>query len=289
MKILITGANGEVGSDLVNFMVKKNHKIYAIYRSTKKKIFKKNKNLVWIKHDFYRKILKKPKVDIIINCIAAHSFSKKKNFNELVKSNIIALKNLIEYAKNNKIKFIFNLSTVSIYGKIENSNLTEEYVPNSQDDLGLTKYFGELLLFNASINYINIRLPGVLTLSQNFSRPWIKTIIKKIKNNQPLDLFNYKSKFNNLIDTHEIVNFIEFFLKKKLFKKKIKKTFNLAASKPITIEKIVKIIKKYYFSTSKEIIRKNLSTSYIIDVSKIYKNYGFYPSATKNILKRNLL
>ena len=53
MKILITGANGEVGSDLVNFMVKKNHKIYAIYRSTKKKIFKKNKNLVWIKHDFY--------------------------------------------------------------------------------------------------------------------------------------------------------------------------------------------------------------------------------------------
>ena len=28
MKILITGANGEVGSDLVNFMVKKNHKIY---------------------------------------------------------------------------------------------------------------------------------------------------------------------------------------------------------------------------------------------------------------------
>ena len=89
--------------------------------------------------------------------------------------------------------------------------------------MGLTKYFGELLLFNASINYINIRLPGVLTLSQNFSRPWIKTIIKKIKNNQPLDLFNYKSKFNNLIDTHEIVNFIEFFLKKKLFKKKLKK------------------------------------------------------------------
>jgi len=39
MKILITGANGEVGSDLVNFMVKKNHKIYATYRSAKKKFF----------------------------------------------------------------------------------------------------------------------------------------------------------------------------------------------------------------------------------------------------------
>ena len=216
-------------------------------------------------------------------------FFKKKNFNELVNSNIIALKNLIEYAKNDKTKFIFNLSTVSIYGKIENPHLTEDYAPKRQDDLGLTKYFGELLLINASINYINIRLPGVLTSSQNFSRPWIKTTIKKIKNNECLNLFNYKSKFNNLIDTHEIVNFIEFFLKKKLFKKKIKKTFNLAASMPITMEKIIKMIKKYYLSTSKEIIRKNPSKSYTIDVSKIYKYYGFYPSTTKNILKRNLL
>ena len=143
-------------------------------------------------------------------------------------------------------------------------------------------HFGELLLFNASINYINIRLPGVLTSSQNFSRPWIKTTIKKIKNNKSLNLFN---AFINLIlsfITHEIVNFIEFFLKKKLFKKKIKKTFNLAASKPITMEKIIKMIKKYYLSTSKEIIRKNPSKSYTIDVSKIYKNYGTY-STTKNI------
>ena len=55
------------------------------------------------------------------------------------------------------------------------------------------------------------------------------------------------------------------------------------------MEKIIKMIKKYYLSTSKEIIRKNPSKSYTIDVSKIYKNYGFYPSTTKNILKRNLL
>ena len=38
MKIIITGANGELGSDLVNLFVKKKHKVYAIYRNNKKKI-----------------------------------------------------------------------------------------------------------------------------------------------------------------------------------------------------------------------------------------------------------
>ena len=49
-----------------------------------------------------------------------------------------------------------NLSTISFYGEIESSNLTEEYIPKNQDNLGLTKFCGELLLFNGSINYINL-------------------------------------------------------------------------------------------------------------------------------------
>ena len=289
MKILITGATGELGDDLVNFMIKKNHKIYATYRNIKKKKINTNKNLFWIKHDFSKKLLKNPKVDIVINCIAAHNFSKKRNFTDLVESNIVALKNIIKYAEDNKIKLIFNLSTVSIYGKIENSNLTEEYIPKNQDNLGLTKFCGESLLFNSSINYINLRLPGVLTLSKNFNRPWLKTIIKKIKNNEPINIYNHKKKFNNVIDVYEINRFINFFLEKKLFKKKIQRTFNLSALKPINMIDIIKVIKKYYLSNSKIMIRKNIMNSYTVNISKICKQLNFFPSTTLNIIKRNLL
>ena len=289
MKILITGATGELGADLVNFMIKKNHKIYATYRNIKKKKINTNKNLFWIKHDFSKKLLKNPKVDIVINCIAAHNFSKKRNFTDLVESNIVALKNIIKYAEDNEIKLIFNLSTVSIYGKIENSNLTEEYIPKNQDNLGLTKFCGESLLFNSSINYINLRLPGVLTLSKNFNRPWLKTIIKKIKNNEPINIYNHKKNFNNVIDVYEINRFINFFLEKKLFKKKIQRTFNLSALKPINMIDIIKVIKKYYLSNSKIMIRKNIMNSYTVNISKICKQLNFFPSTTLNIIKRNLL
>jgi len=289
MKILITGATGELGADLVNFMIKKNHKIYTTYKNIKKKKINTNKNLFWIKHDFSKKLLKNPKVDIVINCIAAHNFSKKRNFTDLVESNIVALKNIIKYAEDNKIKLIFNLSTVSIYGKIENSNLTEEYIPKNQDNLGLTKFCGESLLFNSSINYINLRLPGVLTLSKNFNRPWLKTIIRKIKNNEPINIYNHKKNFNNVIDVYEINRFINFFLEKKLFKKKIQRTFNLSALKPINMIDIIKVIKKYYLSNSKIMIRKNIMNSYTVNISKICKQLNFFPSTTLNIIKRNLL
>ena len=55
MKILITGANGTIGSDLVKFF-SKNYKVYGVYR-TSNKINKsmKSKNIIWIMHDLKKK------------------------------------------------------------------------------------------------------------------------------------------------------------------------------------------------------------------------------------------
>ena len=67
-------------------------------------------------------------------------FLKKNKIADLINSNIVSLKNIIKYAEENKIKLIINLSTISIYGRIDNLNLTEKYVPKDQDNLGLTKF-----------------------------------------------------------------------------------------------------------------------------------------------------
>ena len=82
MVILIAGANGLIGRDLVKNL-SKNYKIIAIYRSNKKNIIK-NKNVQFIKHDFSKNLKFSLSLmpDYLVNCIATHEFSKKKNYFE---------------------------------------------------------------------------------------------------------------------------------------------------------------------------------------------------------------
>ena len=75
--MLITGASGKIGSDLVKFF-SKNHKVYALYR--KKNLVTRslrNKNIKWIKQDIIKNFHKKINTKIIIHCAGVHSFSKK--------------------------------------------------------------------------------------------------------------------------------------------------------------------------------------------------------------------
>ena len=73
-KILITGANGTIGSDLVNFFSKKN-KIIALYRTpnfVSKNL--KNKNIRWVRQDLKKKALGKINPKVIIHCAVSHEF-----------------------------------------------------------------------------------------------------------------------------------------------------------------------------------------------------------------------
>ena len=287
MKIMITGANGQVGIDLLELLIMQDIQVYANFRDKKNQKFLKHKNIKWIKHDFQNILKRRIKIDILINCIASHNFSKKKNFSDYMNSNIIAVKNIKKFAILNKVKLILNLSTISVYGKIKVNKLKENYIPDKPCELGITKLTGERVLDN-SVNFINLRLPGVLTSSANYTRPWLKNLIYKLKKNKKIIVSNYERKFNNLIDTVDIVRFINHILKYKLYKNKINKDFNLSASNPIKLSQIINLIKENYLSKSKLMIKKNNMPSYIIDNTKIINTFKFYPSSVKDIVLRNL-
>ena len=286
MNILVTGANGIVARDLIKILLKKNHKIYGIYR-TKNFIIKKicHKRLIWIKHDLIKKLKLKSKIDIIIHCAVVHNFSKKKKFSDFINTNVVALKNLIDHSKIFGIKLIINFSTVAIYGHIQEKKLNENYEPKNQDMLGLTKYLSEKILYLQPINFINLRLPGILCLKKNNHRPWLQILINKIKNNKNVIVYNANNYFNNVIDTKEIARLI---LKLIIKKKIIRDTFHLSASRPLKLIKIIKMIKSKYKSKSKIQNSNSIKKSFTISTNKIEKMLSYKPSSTKNIILRNL-
>ena len=105
--MLITGANGRIGSDLVKFFSIKT-KVYALYRNNNKiNRNLKNKNIIWIKHDLKKKLKRKINSKMIIHCAGIHSFSKNNDFDSYINSNIIGLKNLLEFATKKILKKLF--------------------------------------------------------------------------------------------------------------------------------------------------------------------------------------
>ena len=194
MSILVSGASGQIGSDLVRNL-SKNFKIIAIF-NTKKKIIEQ-KNVVWIKHNFEKKLLKKFKnrQKYIIHCAVNQKYfqnNKKKYF----QSDNLIMENIIDFAKKNKSHFILNLSSIDVYGFINKSFVNEKYLPVQPNIYGKMKLKLEKKLYKENINFVNLRLPGVLSKNnQNLKRPWLNNIVNQIKRNEKISIFNQKKKY----------------------------------------------------------------------------------------------
>ena len=283
MKILISGANGVVGSDLVKFFSKKN-KVYAIYRSSNfvnKKM--KSKNIFWIKHDLIKKIKVNFKPDIVIHCAVVHSFSKKNDKKNLINSNILGLLNILDFCNQQKVKKIFHLSSINVYGEIKKNILNEKHAFQNPDLLGISKIMMEKIIQTQKIDYLNLRLPGIVGYQINDPRrPWISKILNLIKNNKKVSIFNSNKNFNNIVDTYEIYRIINYFKNKK----NLRDTVNFSASNPIKLYKIIELMSKKLNSRSKIIYQKKKTKHFILSNSKLRKLYNFEPSSTKKIIKR---
>ena len=277
-KILILGTSGEVGSDLLKYF-SDDYYVYALQRTSQKKDIKKE-NIKYIYHDFTKPLKSKIKPQIIINCIVTHDFSKKNKFSDLIINNCLSILNITEFAKFNKIKIV-NLSSVVIFNGYNKNLLSEKSsIPNT-NLLGTLKLLIEKSIEFQNLDFINLRLPGVLCESINIERPWLKKNIHNIKNNKSLVVYNKNSSFNNLITSKEIFRFIDFIIKKNIF---YKGTYNFSASKPIRIQEILKIIKDYHSSSSKIKYSKTKKNTFIINSTKLEKNFKFKIKTTKKLL-----
>ena len=217
-KILLTGASGFIGSNILNNFSNKN-KFYLILRKKPNKKILKNKNIKIIKiknHESLNDKLKKIKVDIVIHC-ATH-YKKSHNFSDIKKfcySNILLGNVILENLDNMKVKKFINFSTVwedsdGIKDNSENlyaaykksfSNILNFYKKNLKKtdfyELIISDTFGKNDLRNKILN--NIR--------KNYQKKRITKIISK-------------NLYLNLLNISDIINAINFIFKKKITPKK---------------------------------------------------------------------
>jgi len=211
-KILITGATGFIGKNLLDYFLKKKYFIYAILRKSKKNIkfskeHKINKNFKSIIFsDIYdlKKQLLNYKIDYVIHA-ATHYVKKHKSsdINKIIESNILFPTVIIDLLCNKKINKFINFGTV-----------WQHY--NNKKEHAYNLYASSKQAFNKIFNYYRNQFPETkfynLLISDTFGKndkrkKLIPIIIKNYNKKKTVNI--PKNLSINLVNVKYIINVIE--------------------------------------------------------------------------------
>lgn len=176
MKILLTGSNGFIGSNLYEKFCK-NNELYLIIRNKKKTNKKIYSKIIYFKnYKELNKKLKKIKVNLVIHTATHykknHTFNDLKKFNE---SNLYLGNIILENLNTMGVKKFINFSTVwEDYDGIKN-NFFNLYAVYKNSFTNLINYYKKK---NKKIKFFNIMISD--TFGKNDNR---EKIINTLKDN----------------------------------------------------------------------------------------------------------
>ena len=146
-KILVTGATGLVGSELVKQLLEKGYNVTALYNSTS--LDTTHPNLTVRQCDILdTTVLEEIMQDIthVYHCAAIVSFKPKDKY-RLLKINVEGTANVVNACLDAGVQKLVHVSSVSALGRIRNGVVTEQMnwsEKTSNSVYGKSKYLGEL-------------------------------------------------------------------------------------------------------------------------------------------------
>jgi len=283
-KVLITGADGFIGSYLTKALIDKNYSVSVLVKNNNLRRLKFIKDKIEILiGDINDPNLKLDKYDIIYHLAALTDLKKcsenpKLAFNENVLGTINLLSNI-----NNKSKFIL-ISTLGVYGEPKYFPVNEDHTTYPIEPYAASKLASENFVLgfckSREINYCIVRLFNVYGPGQRNDFV-IPMIINQFLNNKKLQLNNLDSS-RDFIFIDDVINALI-----KIGESENSEIYNVGTGKETTIKEIIEILKKItQMNIKQEILKKrglkNTVRRSVADISKIQKEIGWHPSVDIN-------
>ena len=282
-RILITGSNSFVGSEIINYLSKYNYNLIATYRKNKNEF--KSKKVKLVKFDLKKELNLNKRFGVLVHCA---SVTPANEFREnYYKINQIGFKNLISLCLKSKCNKIILISSVAVYGDVKKT-ITEKSFARGKSKYAKSKLKMENILFRFAkknkINSVVLRLSQVI--GSKSVNNYFSDLKKKIHSNKKItiSLQSKKDYFNNLCHINDLCINIKKLIDGNIILNK-NEVFNFASNKPITINKFKKII--YSYNKKIQFVESNVPKFYKISLNKTNK-YNLKFRSTLRAIKSSL-
>ena len=263
--ILITGANGYLGSHITEYLYNSGHNIYALCLE----IFEEQKKwekagITVIQADITDSScfaeLSKYSFDTIIHLVSLNHFDSEKDTELALKVNVLPTWNLLKFFSGRGLKKFIYFSTQQVYGRIPAENINEFYQPKPVNSYGLTHLQSEQIvnLYNITteVDGINIRLSnsfGAPVFEQN-SCWWlvVNDLCKSAYVNKEIKLLSDGSPQRDFIHVSDVAQAIQLLVGTKNLQNNL---FNISSGTTYTILELANIVRKVYFKKYKKDIQ----------------------------------
>ena len=287
MKIVVTGGAGFIGSNLVDYLVKKKHKVIVIdnfstglknnLKLSQKKVKIINKDISY--NNNLDRIFKG--VDYVFHLAGladiVPSIEKPESY---FRSNVLGTFNILEACRKNKIKKIIYAASASCYGLPKKFPTNELEKINVKYPYAFTKWQGEELVKHwfeiyklpyISMRFFNVYGPRSRT-SGAYGAVFGVFLAQKVAK-RPLTVVGSGKQTRDFIHITDIVEA----LYKAAFSKVEGKIYNVGSGKETSVNKIANLISKKRISIPKRPGEPDRSLS---DIKKIKKDLNWRPKVS---------
>jgi len=169
MKIIVTGAKGQLGYDVVKYFQSQNDEVIGIDID----------NLDITNEDVVYNFINTKKPDVIVHCAAFTSVDDaEEKYETAYKINVLGTKYLTQAAINNGSKILYISTDYVFDGKKDEPYETDDQ-PNPLTAYGKSKYLGELEVMKNPMHFI-VRIAWVFGINgKNFIRTMLE--LSKVK------------------------------------------------------------------------------------------------------------
>ena len=297
MKCLVTGGAGFIGSNLVDQLVLKKHKVIVLDNFSTGRLSnlsqqrKKNVRIVKIDISSNKNLDKYFKgVKYVFHLAGlADIIPSIKNPDKYFKSNVVGTLNVVQAAKKANIKKLIYAASASCYGIPNKFPIKENAKINLKYPYAFTKWQAEELIMHwakvynfpaISFRFFNAYGPRSRT-SGAYGAVFGVFLAQKLAN-KPLTIVGNGNQTRDFIHVNDLVNGII----KAAFSKKVGKIYNIGGGKEIKVNKIANLIGGKKIHIPKRPGEPNRS---LADITKIKKDLDWKPKIKIEDGVKNLL